>query len=54
MKRWTSVRGTRVVESEDAENYRYLGGRLERIMPEVSFIGDHELGLTTNPVRLRA
>jgi hypothetical protein len=34
MMRWTSVRDTRVVESEDAVNYRYVDDRLESVVPE--------------------
>jgi hypothetical protein len=36
MMRWTSVRDTRVVESEDAVNYRYVDGRLESVVSAVS------------------
>lgn len=33
MMRWTSVRDTRVVQSDDPANYRYVDGRLESIVP---------------------
>jgi hypothetical protein len=33
MMRWTAVRDTRVVESTDAVNYRYVDGRLEGVVP---------------------
>jgi hypothetical protein len=36
MMRWTSVCDTRVVESEDVVNYRYVDGRLESVVPEES------------------
>jgi len=36
MMRWTSVRDTRVVESTDPVNYRYIDGRLESVVPAVS------------------
>jgi hypothetical protein len=29
--RWTAVRETRVVESADPVNYRYVNGRLEKV-----------------------
>jgi len=32
--RWFAVRETRVVESDDLVNYRYVDGRLESILPE--------------------
>jgi hypothetical protein len=31
MMRWTSVRETRVIESDDPVNYRYVDGRLKSI-----------------------
>jgi hypothetical protein len=34
MTRWTSVRETRVIESYDPVNYRYVDGRLEDLAPE--------------------
>jgi hypothetical protein len=34
MMRWTAVRDTRVVESDDPVNYRYVDGRLESIVPD--------------------
>ena len=34
MMRWTSVRDTRVVESNDPVNYRYVDGRLESLALE--------------------
>ncbi len=34
MMRWLAVRDTRVVESADPINYRYVGGRLKRAAPE--------------------
>ncbi len=34
MMRWFAVRETRVVESDDPVNYRYIGGRLESVVPE--------------------
>ena len=33
MMRWFAVRETRVVESDDPVNYRYVDGRLESIVP---------------------
>jgi hypothetical protein len=33
MMRWFAVREIRVVESEDPVNYRYVGGRLESVVP---------------------
>jgi hypothetical protein len=36
MMRWTAVRNTRVVESADPVNYRYVGGRLVGIEPQKS------------------
>jgi len=45
MMRWTSVRDMRVVESEDAVNYQYVEGRLERRAGGID-TGDDELGLT--------
>jgi hypothetical protein len=36
MMRWTSVHDTRVVESDDPVNYRYVDGRLERFVPEAA------------------
>ena len=32
--RWFAVRETRVVESDDPVNYRYVHGRLESLVPE--------------------
>ena len=34
MMRWMAVRDTRVVESTDAVNYRYVDGRLESVVPD--------------------
>ena len=34
MMRWTAVRNTRVVESADPVNYRYIDGRLAGIEPK--------------------
>jgi hypothetical protein len=34
MMRWFAVRETRVVESDDPVNYRYVDGRLESVVPE--------------------
>src|SRR6266850_301631 len=34
MMRWFAVRETRIVESDDPVNYRYVGGRLESVVPE--------------------
>jgi hypothetical protein len=34
MMRWLAVRETRVVESDDPVNYRYINGRLESITSE--------------------
>jgi hypothetical protein len=34
MMRWTAVRDTRVVESTDTVNYRYVDGRLESVVPD--------------------
>jgi len=34
MMRWFAVRETRVVESDDDVNYRYVDGRLENVVPE--------------------
>jgi hypothetical protein len=34
MMRWFAVRETRVVESDDPVNYRYVNGRLESLKPE--------------------
>src|ERR1700694_4012761 len=36
MMRWFAVRETRVVESDDPVNYRYVDGRLESVAPEES------------------
>jgi hypothetical protein len=36
MMRWLAVRETRVVESDDTVNYRYVDGRLESVVPEES------------------
>jgi hypothetical protein len=36
MKRWFAVRETRVVESEDPVNYRYVDGRLESLTSETA------------------
>jgi hypothetical protein len=36
MMRWFAVRETRVVESDDPANYRYVDGRLEEIAPKES------------------
>jgi hypothetical protein len=33
MMRWTAVRDIRVVECGDPVNYRYVGGRLEGVVP---------------------
>jgi hypothetical protein len=33
MMRWFAVRETRVVESDDPVNYRYVNGRLECLAP---------------------
>jgi hypothetical protein len=32
MMRWTAVRDTRVVESDDPVNYRYVDGQLEGVV----------------------
>jgi len=34
MMRWYAVRESRVVESDDPVNYRYVDGRLEGLVPE--------------------
>ncbi len=34
MMRWTAFRDTRVIECHDPVNYRYVGGRLESVVPE--------------------
>ena len=34
MMRWFAVRETRVIESDDPVNYRYIDGRLENLAPE--------------------
>jgi hypothetical protein len=34
MIRWFAVRETRVVESDDPANYRYVNGRVEGVTPE--------------------
>jgi hypothetical protein len=34
MMRWFAVRETRVIESDDPVNYRYVDGRLEHLAPE--------------------
>jgi hypothetical protein len=34
MMRWTTVSDTRVVECRDLVNYRYVGGRLEAVVPD--------------------
>jgi hypothetical protein len=36
MMRWFAVRETRVVESDDPVNYRYVGGRLESLTAEAA------------------
>ena len=36
MMRWFAVRETRVVESGDPVNYRYVGGRLENLTSEAA------------------
>jgi hypothetical protein len=36
MMRWFAVRETRVVESDDPVNYRYVDGRLESLAPEAA------------------
>jgi hypothetical protein len=36
MMRWFAVRETRVVESDDPVNYRYIGGRLESLTSEAA------------------
>jgi hypothetical protein len=36
MMRWFAVRETRVVESDDPVNYRYLDGRLESLTSEAA------------------
>jgi hypothetical protein len=36
MMRWFAVRETRVVESDDPVNYRYVDGRLESVVLEES------------------
>ena len=36
MMRWLAVRGTRVVESDDPVNYRYINGRLESLTSEAA------------------
>ena len=36
MMRWFAVRETRVVESDDPVNYRYVGGRLESLTSEAA------------------
>ena len=36
MMRWFAVRETRVVESDDPVNYRYVDGRLESLVPAES------------------
>ena len=36
MMRWFAVRETRVVESDDPVNYRYVDGRLESLPSEVA------------------
>ena len=44
MMRWFAVRETRVVESDDPVNYRYVNGWLESLGPEAS------ASVTTNKV----
>ena len=34
MMRWLAVQETRLVESDDPVNYRYVNGRLEGLVPE--------------------
>jgi len=34
MMRWFAVHETRVVQSDDPVNYRYINGRLESLVPE--------------------
>ena len=36
MMRWFAVRETRVVESDDPVNYRYVDGRLESLTSEAA------------------
>jgi hypothetical protein len=36
MMRWLAVRETRVVESDDPVNYRYINGRLESLTSEAT------------------
>jgi hypothetical protein len=36
MMRWFAVRETRIVVSDDPVNYRYVDGRLERLMSEAT------------------
>ena len=36
MMRWFAVRETRVVQSDDPVNYRYVDGRLESLTSEVA------------------
>jgi hypothetical protein len=36
MMRWFAVRETRVVESDEPVNYRYIDGRLESLITEAS------------------
>jgi len=36
MMRWYAVRDTRVVESDDPVNYRYVDGRLESLTSEAA------------------
>ena len=36
MMRWLAVRETRVVESDDPVNYRYVDGRLESLTSEAA------------------
>ena len=36
MMRWLAVRKTRIVESDDPVNYRYINGRLESLTSEAA------------------
>jgi hypothetical protein len=36
MMRWFAVRETRIVESDDLVNYRYINGRLESLTTEAA------------------
>src|SRR5712692_783911 len=49
MMRWFAVRETRIVESDDPVNYRYVDGRLESLTSEAGDAG----AISFNPAGLR-